>query len=434
MEATRIGADELTRLQAVQARVRTLARNHGWFGDAIRAAFVGYLALGEHHQREKSAMHDRERRLARDLLAKGRLFDPGARGNSPCLFVRVEGLCPVALAERLGEHGRDDAMPRKLELEGAAAALAALDRDAIYQARDLPENKREAMAVEYRAALAAKTHVSFSWTIVVSRPADWQEPPDPRSLDRADLERFAEADYRTIALHRLGGLADVGALRPIVPKPNDTGDMVRDVGAYAAWRFRFPIDDDHRDQNQPPLSVRALPPDVAEQLLDDVETWAKGEAATLGESLNASGPSVSPDLLDRLQRAAAAVDPGAIDRVAERAAEKVAHVFGGGNGAVGGPARTEVVLWEGAEHNERNVRLARTRSAYLEAHGKVAKALAALEAGGNAIGKSTIYDHLNALDDLRPGWRAHVLVPGASGNPENGVTVRTREKTRGGVR
>lgn len=39
--------------------------------------------------------------------------------------------------------------------------------------------------------------------------------------------------------------------------------------------------------------------------------------------------SVSPDLLDRLQRAAAAVDPGAIDRAAERAAEKIARVFGG---------------------------------------------------------------------------------------------------------
>jgi hypothetical protein len=41
--------------------------------------------------------------------------------------------------------------------------------------------------------------------------------------------------------------------------------------------------------------------------------------------------SVSPDLLDRLQRAAAAVDPGAIDRAAERAAEKIARVFGAGD-------------------------------------------------------------------------------------------------------
>lgn len=150
------------------------------------------------------------------------------------------------------------------------------------------------MAAEYRAALAANTHVSFSWKIVVSRPDDWQEPADPHSVNRPHPERFAEADYRTIALYRLGGLADVGALRPIVPKPKDTGDMVRNAVAYAAWRVRFPIDDDHWDQDQPPLSIRALPPDVAEQLLDDVETWAKGEAATRGESQAASGLSVPP--------------------------------------------------------------------------------------------------------------------------------------------
>ncbi|MFN7396395.1 MAG: hypothetical protein ACK5UW_05550 [bacterium] len=297
MATTPNGSDELTRLQAVQARVRTLARNHGWFADAVRAAFDRFLALRERHDREESAMEDRKRRLARELLAKGWLFDPKARDNRPFLYEWVKGLCPVALAERLGKHGLGDVMPRKLEREGAAAALAALDRDVIFQARDLPEKKREAMRAEYLAAEAAKTHVSFQWRIVVSRPADWQEPADPRSLDRADLERFAEADYRTIALHRLGGLADVGALRPIVPEPKNTGDRVHPAGAHSVWRYRFPIDKEHWYQNQPPLSVQALPPGVAEQLLADVEVWAKHEAATRGESLTGSGPGVSPDLL-----------------------------------------------------------------------------------------------------------------------------------------
>jgi hypothetical protein len=297
MATTPNGSDELTRLQAVQTRVRTLARNHGWFGDAIRAAFDGFLDLRQRHDHEKSAMEDRERRLARELLAKGWLFDPKARDNRPFFSAWVNGLCPVALAKRLGKHGWGDVMPRKLEREGAAAALAALDREVIFKARDLPEKKREAMVAEYCAAEAAKTHVSFRWRIVVSRPADWQEPADPRSLDRADLERFAEGDYRTIALYWLGGLADVGALRPFVPKPENTGDGVRDAGVYAAWRYRFPIDNAHWDQTQPPLSVQALHPDVAEQLLADAEAWAKGEAATRGESLTGSGPGVSPDLL-----------------------------------------------------------------------------------------------------------------------------------------
>lgn len=325
MEATRIGADELTRLQAVQARVRALARNHGWFADATRDAYAGFMALGERFQREKSAMLARESGLVREQLAKGRLSDPKTQDNGPCLFVRVRGLCPVSLANRLGKYRSGDAMPKTLERESAAAALAALDREAKYEDRDLPDTKREAMAAEFRAAEAAKTHVSFSWMIVVSRPAGWQEPADPHSLDAANLRRFAEADYRTIALHRLGGLADVGALRPIIPQPTDTGDTVRDLIAFAQWQFRLPIEHDHRDQTPPPLSVRVLPPDVAEQLLDEVETWAKVEASTRGESLTARGASVSPDLVDGLETAAAAI-PVALEQNRE-AIERVACVI-----------------------------------------------------------------------------------------------------------
>jgi len=104
------------------------------------------------------------------------------------------------------------------------------------------------------------------------------------------------------------------------------------------------------------------------------------------------------------------VDPHAIDRVADRAAEKVARVFGdNGNPTTKAfPVRTEVVLWEGAEYNERNVRLARTRSAYLEAHGNVTDALVALKAGGNEIARRTFYNHLDALDKAIPHWRDSV--------------------------
>lgn len=56
------------------------------------------------------------------------------------------------------------------------------------------------------------------------------------------------------------------------------------------------------------------------------ESWMNARERQLAEP---AAVSVSPDLLDRLQRAAAAVDPGAIDRAAERAAEKIARVFGG---------------------------------------------------------------------------------------------------------
>jgi len=278
METARNGVNELARLEAVQARVRALARNHGRFGDAIRAASDGFQGLVERFESEQSAMRDRERGLARGLLTKGRLFDPKAGGGGPLLPVLFEGLCPVALAERLGECRRG--MARELEREGAAAALAALRHHAIYQASDTPPKKREKMAAEYRKALGAGTHVSFLWKIEVLCPGTWPEPIDPRSPRPDDLEQFDEADFRTIAFYRLGGLAEVGALRGIIPKPAHTGDWLRDLETDLAWMDRAPIDRDNPNPAQPLLDTRALPPDVAEQMLGHAEAWAKGEATT----------------------------------------------------------------------------------------------------------------------------------------------------------
>lgn len=129
--------------------------------------------------------------------------------------------------------------------------------------------------------------------------------------------------------------------------------------------------------------------------------------------------SVSPELLDRLQRAAAAVDPGAGDN--------------GGAATKALPARTEVVLWEGAAHTDRNIRLARTRSAYLEAHGNVVAALAALKAGGNEIARRTFYYHLDALDVAIPGWRDCVQLCNEPAQMHGTRIVRTRGKSRGRV-
>lgn len=65
---------------------------------------------------------------------------------------------------------------------------------------------------------------------------------------------------------------------------------------------------------------------------DDLRTQLIREAeAVIAAASKPSGPTIDPDLLARLQRAAAAVDPSAIDRAAERAAEKIARVFGAGD-------------------------------------------------------------------------------------------------------
>jgi len=175
------GADESTRLQAVQASVRTLAKTHDWFADAIRAAFDGYLVLGERFQRETMEFRESQRSPVRELLTRHLLTDPAA--ESVCVTCLVEGLCPIGLAERLAKHGRGK-LPKALQRESAAAALAALDRGAIYQARDLPEKQGEAMAAEYRAAIAANTHSEYMRRVLVKPPETRDEPANPRSLDR----------------------------------------------------------------------------------------------------------------------------------------------------------------------------------------------------------------------------------------------------------
>lgn len=261
------GDNALARLQAVQTCVRELARKHPWLVDEIRTAFDDFQILRDRFMAEKAAMRDKECRLAREQLAKGWLCDPEAGDNNSCLFVRVEGLCPVALADRLGKHG-EAAMPEALERESAAAALAALDRDSIYQAVDLPEGKRDEMAAEYRAALDAKTHVELGWRVTLRKPLDWREPADPHAL----------------------------ALVPIVLRPTPTGDLRADVLALAAWKSNGGDDDgatvdsglsrfSSRDSltialyrlgglaNAQSVDPSRFPPDIAEQMLLDVEGW-----------------------------------------------------------------------------------------------------------------------------------------------------------------
>lgn len=295
MEAFPPGADALTRLVNVKTRVVALAGKHPWFLEAIRNAQVAFLDLGATYQREMSAMYDRERTLARDLLSKGLLRDPVAMHNGPCLPVRVEGLCPPDLAKRLEKYTAGAAVPADLEREGAAAALAAFDRDEIYQRGNLTDEESEAMAAEYRAAIAAQTHVRFTWLVQVSSPADWREPADPYALD----------------------------LIPLLPKPADTGDPRRDMAAYAAWRYaandgdsspeeselaRF-SEDDYRTialyrlgglANSGHLDTSKIPPDVAEQMLGVVERWVLVEAARRGAAFTGdnhlvkSMPAIQP--------------------------------------------------------------------------------------------------------------------------------------------
>lgn len=282
MARTPRAVDRLQTLVLIQKRVRALAQRHEWFADALRSAFVAYRELGDRYLAEVQALRDREEGLARELLARGFLFDPAARDNSPCLFVSVEGLCPKALAQEL-ERFPNGNCPRALEKRGAAAALTAFDQEQRWQSRELPEQQREKIVAERRRILRSGLQVEFTWRIVVSRPADWREPNNPHSLDPEDLEQFSDVDFRAIALYRLGGLADTRALRPIVSKPAKSGDPVRDIGLFITWRSRFPVDQNQGGYDD--LCERKFPPDVAEQMMNVVEAWVGSKSAKQPEQL-----------------------------------------------------------------------------------------------------------------------------------------------------
>lgn len=103
-------------------------------------------------------------------------------------------------------------------------------------------------------------------------------------------------------------------------------------------------------------------------------------------------------------------------------------------GAAGGPARTAIVLWEGADLTDRNIRLARTRTAYLEAHGDVTAAIEALKQAGSPVARSTFYNHLDALDVAIPRWRESVQLSNPTGNLDGMRNVGTRGKSRDRMR
>jgi hypothetical protein len=92
--------------------------------------------------------------------------------------------------------------------------------------------------------------------------------------------------------------------------------------------------------------------------------------------------------------------------------------------------REVVVSTQNAPLTEMNVRLARTRTAYLENQGSVPAALKQLKRDGHVISRSTFYNHLEALDKLDPQWRAPVMVSNQSGQMDGMRQIGTRENRR----
>ncbi|QYU69861.1 hypothetical protein J4558_06970 [Leptolyngbya sp. 15MV] len=143
------------------------AKEHSWFAEALRGALGGFLDLDERFRRETWALHDRERRLARELLADGRLVDLQTQNAGACLFVKISGSAPLIWRSSQQVWAQQCPGPRT----GAGACgggAGGIGSQLIQYTGDLSETEREAMDAEDRAAQEAGTHAPFEWVVKVS--------------------------------------------------------------------------------------------------------------------------------------------------------------------------------------------------------------------------------------------------------------------------
>lgn len=103
---------------------------------------------------------------------------------------------------------------------------------------------------------------------------DVHDDLDPLSEYESVIGNFSLPDIRTIALFRMGGLADFGEYACIVPKPRD-GPIGSGGTAWklSAWYARFPARIDEKLECMPfgEPNPEVLPPKLAERLLKVIE-------------------------------------------------------------------------------------------------------------------------------------------------------------------
>lgn len=231
----------------VQKQVRTLLLERPGLADEIRAATRRHDELVMAYRGELQRNDERLKSIVRAVLDLGCLRDPKLQDDGLAMFYRIRWPVPA-------------------------------DRDA--WPSDYPEGQPDGWLSEYHAALALRAiqhpnhaiadypdaETSTMMRVVrVRRPNDWSDPPDPRRLTVENLRSFTPDEQRTIALFHLGGLADQGAIKRVVPRPDVTGDLIPDTMKYSIWRNRFP--------GMPEASTpdpRKLPPAIAEQFFREV--------------------------------------------------------------------------------------------------------------------------------------------------------------------
>lgn len=316
------------RLRAVQRRVRELVLLHDqWLPNRFEQAFADKLKLNARHSDEEIVLYERQWQMARELLSAGYLFDPTLSHNSAVVVFDFTSICPAELAIRLKAHIAAGKSAPKLSPQDIAEALEAFDLDMQYQIGNLPDAEREEMAAATKRQLVAGSHVWMDWVFWLLKPLDW-----PREADAftPEFSGLSDEDYLTVALYKLGGLADVDSQRPLISQPCASGDWFNDLLTHSAWKSRLPVAKEAQNGQESELDVVQLPPHVAEQMLAVLEARVQKRLEIRRESLPHGGAVVSTEVLDLFRRTTAAVDSSASDSSSKRTAERVIREFDSG--------------------------------------------------------------------------------------------------------
>ena len=208
MDSKRTQSANVSQLLALQQEARIYTSKHDWFAEHLRNGFMSYVDLVEGYYAIRNKQEWYARGRARVALTFGSFRDRYLQEGDVPYIVRFPRMTPEMEALEAARHKRQNKDTSDLRYPGFEA-LTALD----ILEMDIDETVKRSFLSQY-----------LSYEIPIKKSDDWQDPIDPSSLDVAVLTQHPEAHYHLIALFRIGGLIDFANPRPVIARPDNSGD------------------------------------------------------------------------------------------------------------------------------------------------------------------------------------------------------------------